>query len=157
MRHFSAATLAGLVGVAMLAASPDAAASQSMTHHDGTNRFHAADTATLSDTAHDRKYSMPVPFRETIPGLGALYVDRTTLPVGPFLSYDHRGALMSSVYMIPLADLNVHKGFSDLKVAQELVDHVEIVFNAGHPGVPEPHYHVIIWYVSPQRAADLAK
>jgi hypothetical protein len=20
-------------------------------------------------------------------------------------------------------------------------------YNAGHPGVPEPHYHVILWYV----------
>jgi hypothetical protein len=37
------------------------------------------------------------------------------------------------------------------------VDHVDIVFNAGHPGVAEPHYHVIVWYISAQRAAQLAK
>jgi hypothetical protein len=28
-------------------------------------------------------------------------------------------------------------------------------FNAGHPGVPEPHYHVVIWYVSADKAAAL--
>jgi hypothetical protein len=33
---------------------------------------------------------------------------------------------------------------------------VDIVFNAGHPGVAEPQYHVIVWYISPQRAAQLA-
>jgi hypothetical protein len=28
-------------------------------------------------------------------------------------------------------------------------------YNAGHPGVAEPHYHVVIWYVSPEKAAAL--
>jgi hypothetical protein len=28
-------------------------------------------------------------------------------------------------------------------------------YNAGHPGVAEPHYHVVIWYVTPQQAATL--
>jgi hypothetical protein len=157
MRHFSVAALAGVFGVAMLAASPDAAAAQSMASHDGTDRFRAADTTTLSNTVPDRKFSMPVPFTENIPGLGTLYVDPTTLPAGPFLAYDHRGALVSSVYMIPLKDLNAQKAFSDLKIAKERADHVDILFNAGHPGVAEPHYHVIIWYVSPQRAAELAR
>ena len=60
--------------------------------------------------------------------------------------------------MIPLKDLNAHKAFSELKVAHEPVDHVDFVFNAGHPGVAEPHYHVILWYISPQdAAAQLAK
>ena len=80
-----------------------------------------------------------------------------TLPAGPFLAYDHQGALVSSIYMIPLKDLTAHKAFTSLDVARERADHVDIVFNAGHPGVAEPHYHVIVWYVSPQRAARLAK
>jgi hypothetical protein len=99
---------------------------------------------------------MPVPFPDFLPGLGTLYVDPTT-PAGPFLAYDHQGTLVSSIYMIPLKALNAQNAFSDLTVAQERVDHVDIVFNAGHPGVAEPHYHVILWYVSPQRAAQLAK
>jgi 16S rRNA C1402 (ribose-2'-O) methylase RsmI len=59
--------------------------------------------------------------------------------------------------MVPLKDMNAHKAFSDLKVAHERVDHVDIVYNAGHPGVAEPHYHFIVWYVSAQRAAQLVK
>ena len=34
---------------------------------------------------------------------------------------------------------------------------MDIVFNAGHPGVAEPHYHIIVWYVSPEHAAQLTK
>jgi hypothetical protein len=98
-----------------------------------------------------------VPLPEFVPGLGTLYVDPATLPAGPFLAYDHQGKLVSSIYMIPLKDMNAQKAFSGLNVAREPVDHVDIVFNAGHPGVAEPHYHVILWYVSPQRAAQLSK
>jgi hypothetical protein len=92
-----------------------------------------------------------------VPGLGTLYVDPATLPAGPFLAYDHQGKLVSSIYMIPLKDMNAQKAFSDLKVAHDRVDHVDLLYNAGHPGVAEPHYHVILWYVSPQRASQLAK
>lgn len=92
-----------------------------------------------------------------IPGLGTLYVNPATLPAGPFLAYDRQGDLVSSIYMIPLKDLNAQKAFTDLAAAKEPVDHVDFVYNAGHPGVPEPHYHVIVWYVSAQRAAQLAK
>jgi hypothetical protein len=35
------------------------------------------------------------------------------------------------------------------------VDHVDMYYNAGHPGVPEPHYHVVLWYISPEAAAAL--
>jgi len=92
-----------------------------------------------------------------VPGLGTLYVDPATLPAGPFLAYDHQGKLVSSIYMIPLKDMNNQKAFSGLKATHERVDHVDIVYNAGHPGVAEPHYHVIVWYVSPERASQLAK
>ena len=92
-----------------------------------------------------------------VPGLGTLYVDPATLPAGPFLAYDHQGKLVSSIYMIPLKDMNAQKAFSGLKVAHDRADHVDMLYNAGHPGVAEPHYHVILWYVSPQRAAQLAK
>jgi hypothetical protein len=64
---------------------------------------------------------------------------------------------VSSIYMIPLSDMNDHKAFDNLKIAQERADHVDIVFNAGHPGVPVPHYHIIVWYVSQADAAKLTK
>lgn len=141
MKRLKLAAIAGVLGVTMLAASPYAASAQR--------------TAPPADAY--KKVSTLVPLPEFIPGLGTLYVDPSTLPAGPFLAYDHHGTLVSSIYMIPLKDLNAQKAFNDLKIAKERADHVDIVFNAGHPGVAEPHYHMIVWYVSPQRAAELAK
>jgi hypothetical protein len=71
----------------------------------------------------------------------------STLPAGPFLAYDRDGKLVSSVYMIPIKDIDAHKKFDDLSVAKEKVDHVDLYYNAGHPGVAEPHYHVVLWYI----------
>jgi len=102
-----------------------------------------------------KKVSSLVALPDFIPGLGTLYVDPKTLPAGPFLAYDRSGKLVSSVYMIPEKDLTAHKAFNDLAAANEKVDHVDLYYNAGHPGVAEPHYHVVIWYVSPQQAAAL--
>lgn len=90
-----------------------------------------------------------------LPGIGTLYVDPATLPAGPFLAYDRDGRLVSSVYMIPLASMNEQTNFSGLDIAQAEVDHVDIYYNAGHPGVAEPHYHFVVWYVSPETAAGL--
>lgn len=102
-----------------------------------------------------KKVSALVALPDFIPGLGTLYVDPATLPAGPFLAYDRKGQLVSSVYMIPLKDINEHKEFKNLKVAQMKADHVDMYYNAGHPGVPDPHYHVILWYISPEKAAGM--
>jgi hypothetical protein len=102
-----------------------------------------------------KKVSGLVALPDFLPGLGTLYVKPATLPAGPFLAYDRDGKLVSTVYMIPLKDMEAHKGFNGLVAAQEKVDHVDMYFNAGHPGVAEPHYHVVIWYVSPEKAAAL--
>ena len=104
-----------------------------------------------------KKVSSLVALPDFIPGLGTLYVDPATLPAGPFLAYDRKGQLVSSVYMIPIKDINDHKEFKNLKTASMKVDHVDMYFNAGHPGVPEPHYHVILWYISPEKAAEMMK
>ncbi len=102
-----------------------------------------------------KKVSTLVSLPDFVPGLGTLYVDPATLPAGPFLAYDRQGNLVSSVYMIPVKDISAHKAFNNLAAAKEKVDHVDMYYNAGHPGVAEPHYHVVIWYVSPQQAAAL--
>ena len=102
-----------------------------------------------------KKVSTLVELPEFVPGLGILYVDPATLPAGPFLAYDREGNLVSSVYMIPLKDLNDHKIFEALNVASEKVNHVDIYYNAGHPGVAEPHYHIVLWYVPPDKAKAL--
>ena len=102
-----------------------------------------------------KKVSALVALPDFIPGLGTLYVDPTTLPAGPFLAYDRNGYLVSTVYMVPLKDINNYKEFKNLKAAGGDVDHVDIYYNAGHPGVQEPHYHIVLWYISPDAAAAL--
>jgi hypothetical protein len=160
MKRLALTALAGVLGAGLLFAAPDTAAAQQKAPPAGASRFAPHDTdmdwAPPSGGAY-KKVSTLVALPDFVPGLGTLYVDPATLPAGPFLAYDHQKNLVSSIYMIPLKDMNAQKAFSNLKVAQERVDHVDIVFNAGHPGVAEPHYHVILWYVSPQRAAELAK
>ena len=101
------------------------------------------------------KVSALVALPDFLPGMGTLYVDPKTLPAGPFLGYDRDGKLVSSIYMIPMKDLEAKRAFNNLGVAKEKVDHVDLYFNAGHPGVAEPHYHVVVWYVSPEKAASL--
>jgi hypothetical protein len=102
-----------------------------------------------------KKVSALVPLPDFLPGLGTLYVKPDTLPAGLFLAYDREGKLVSAIYMIPLKDLEAHKAFNDLPVTHEKVDHVDLYYNAGHPGVPEPHYHIVLWYVSHQQEAAL--
>lgn len=88
-------------------------------------------------------------------GLGLLYVQPETLPVGPYLAYDRQGNLAGTVYMIPLKELRAGQAFNLLASAQAQVDHVDIYYNNGHPGVPDPHYHVVLWYISSEQAAAL--
>ncbi len=94
-----------------------------------------------------KKVSELVKLPDFIPGIGTLYVNPKTLPDGPFLAYDHKGKLVSTIYMIPLKDMDAHKNIADLKAPGGRVDHVSIEFNAGHPGVAEPHYHIVLWHV----------
>src|SRR3954466_15190248 len=95
-----------------------------------------------------KKVSELVKLPDFLPGLGQLYVDPKTLPAGPFLAYDHQGKLVSTVYMLPIEDLtNKDKRFDDLAAPGGKVDHVDVYFNAGHPGVEKPHAHVVLWHV----------
>ena len=95
-----------------------------------------------------KKVSELVKLPDFLPGLGQLYVDPKTLPAGPFLAYDRDGQLVSTVYMLPVEDLtNKDKRFDDLAAPGGKVDHVDVYFNAGHPGVEKPHAHVVLWHV----------
>jgi hypothetical protein len=94
-----------------------------------------------------KKVSELVKLPDFLPGMGTLYVDAKTLPAGPFLAYDRDGKLVSTIYMIPVKDLQGKKKFDDLKAAGGTVDHVDMYYNAGHPGVEKPHYHVVLWHV----------
>lgn len=102
-----------------------------------------------------QKVSELVELPEFVPGLGVLYVNPETLPAGPFLAYDRSGELVSTIYMVPLDDMNEQKAFTGLDAASADVDHVDFRFNAGHPGIDQPHYHVILWHVSEETASSL--
>ncbi len=88
-----------------------------------------------------------------VPGLGMLYVNPQTLPVGPFLGYDKSGKkLVSVTYMVPLNYFQQHKNMNDLgaNLGDLKIDHTDIQFNPGHPGVQEGHYHITEWLISQQ-------
>ncbi len=141
MNRTTLGALAALLGLGLLVMAPETAEAQRKAPPGGQYK----------------KVSTLVALPDFLPGMGTLYVDPATLPTGPFLAYDHQGQLVSSIYMIPLKDMNAQKAFAGLKVAKEKVDHVDIVFNAGHPGVAEPHYHIVLWYISAAATARLAK
>lgn len=120
--------------------------------------------AALPAKADMDKAPPPAPFKKVsdlvklpsfIPGIGTLYVDPKTLPAGPFLAYDRNGTLVSTVYMVPLKAMQAKEKWTGLDAAHNPVDHVDVYYNAGHPGVAEPHYHIVVWYVSKARAAAL--
>ena len=104
-----------------------------------------------------KKVSELVTLPDFLPGLGQLYVDPATLPAGPFLAYDHEGKLVSTIYMIPIEDLNPNKRFDNLAAPGGNVDHVDVYFNAGHPGVEKPHAHLVLWHVPADGEASVAK
>ncbi len=56
--------------------------------------------------------------------------------------------------MIPVADIAARERFEDLAVGGATVRDVDLYYNPGHPGVDEPHYHVVLWHV-PQPSAKL--
>jgi hypothetical protein len=127
--------------IVMLAASPAA----------------AAQVQKEPPSAPYKKVSTLVKLPDFLPGIGTLYVDPNKLPAGPFLAYDHKGRLVSTIYMIPLKDMDGQKDFPDLPAPGGKADHVSLYYNAGHPGVEEPHYHIVLWHVPKAEEALVAK
>lgn len=99
-----------------------------------------------------QKVSDLVALPDFIPGLGSLFVQPDTLPVGPFIAYDANDKRVSTVYMVPVEDMQAEKKFSGLDVGKNNVEQVDMYYNAGHPGVEVPHYHIVLWHVSPEAA-----
>jgi hypothetical protein len=117
----------------------------------------AAESDRAPPPAPYRKVSELVRLPDFLPGMGQLYVDPRTLPAGPFLAYDHSGRLVSTIYMVPLAELNQHRRLDDLAAPGGRVDHVDMYYNAGHPGVEVPHYHIVLWHVPRADEASVAR
>lgn len=119
--------------VCALAASPVLAQDSTVTSH--------------PPEAPYQQVSALVKLPDFLPGIGQLFVDPATLPAGPFVAYDHDGRLVSTIYMIPISAMNADTSFDNLAAPGGNVDHVDIYYNAGHPGVEEPHQHIVLWHV----------
>jgi hypothetical protein len=50
--------------------------------------------------------------------------------------------------MVPLKELSEHKSIEDLATPPAKVVSVEAYYTNGHPGVEEPHYHIVLWHVA---------
>ncbi len=111
----------------------------------------AAGSKGMPDSSY-KKVSDLVSLPEFIPGMGTLYVKPATLPVGPYLAYDRKGTLVSTIYMVPLSDMEKHENFKGLMTGNGKVKMVDVTFNPGHPGLDSPHYHITIWHVNPTSA-----
>ena len=103
-----------------------------------------------------RRVSDLVNLPRFMPGIGILYVIPDTLPAGPFLAYDRTGRRVSTIYMIPVDDIQGQRKF-ELAGRAGRNDHVSLYFNAGHPGVEMPHYHMVIWHGDKRGEARVAR
>lgn len=88
-----------------------------------------------------------LPLPDFIPGAGALFIDPANAPVGPWLSYGSDGNLVEILFMVPLSGMTAAQNWDDLAAGllaqlDVTVDHVDVSYNGGHPGMAEPHYHI---------------
>jgi hypothetical protein len=125
-------------------------------HHHRRKTVKYVNQRKVAEAKGYKKLSSLVNFPDFFPGLGVIYVTPETLPVGPFLSFDRKDRLIATIYMIPIQDINNYKEFN-LAGFSGRSDHVTFYFNPGHPGVAMPHYHVVIWHVSKEDEASVAK
>jgi hypothetical protein len=131
-------------------------AAANVPQHHRWKRMHPPNYRKIAEAKGYKKVSSLVDFPEFFPGLGIIYVVPATLPTGPFLSFDRKDIPVATIYMIPVQDIDDHKRF-DLAGFVGRSDHVSFYFNAGHPGVTMPHYHIVIWHVSKKGEARVAK
>ncbi len=96
--------------------------------------------------------SQIVDLPDFVPGLGRLYARPDNLPEGPYLGYDRAGNLANTTYMIPLDRFAGAQSIENLPATTVPVDHVDLNYNAGHAGLAEPHYHVVMWHIPRQQA-----
>lgn len=137
-----------------------AAAATALVFSFGTPGAMAADSSSALAAPPPAPYkavSSLVKLPDFIPGMGQLFVDADTLPAGPFLGYDRDGKLVNTTYMIPLSLMTADMHLNDLKAPAGTVDHVDIMYNAGHPGVAEPHIHIVLWNVPTDGESRVAK
>lgn len=101
-----------------------------------------------------------LPLPDFIPNAGVLFIDPANAPVGPWLSYGSDGSLVEVLFMVPISQMQQATDWPDLAAGLVAslgltVDHVDITYNGGHPGMAEPHYHFRLVLVDAATQADL--
>jgi hypothetical protein len=144
-KAFAAATVAAALAGPVLAADTNSTP--------GANSVEKAPPGAPYEKASQAIKGLP----DFIPGMGMTYVDPKNLPAGPYLGYDRQGKLVDTVYMIPIKDFAAHRKIPEMAAPAGHVDHVAVEFNPGHPGMAEPHYHVVLWHVPRSEEASVAK
>ena len=96
-----------------------------------------------------------VPLPDFLPGLGQLFVDPATLPAGPFLAYDHDGALVSTDLHDPGRGPEPRQDASTTSPRPAALSTTSTSTSTpAIPGVEKPHAHLVLWHVP---AADEAR
>jgi hypothetical protein len=86
----------------------------------------------MAERAGYKRVSSLVNFPSFFPGIGVVYVKPDTLPNGPFLAFDRSDRLSSTIYMIPVEDIENRKKFDFAKMTAR-GDHVTLYFNRATP------------------------
>jgi hypothetical protein len=159
LEHMAQAGREGLGAVvAQFSPSPQRRAAEATPRSTSTARRRATkNPRILAERMGYKRVSSLVNFPAFFPGIGVVFVRPETLPLGPFLAFDRRDRLISTIYMVPLDQMNEHRKFDAGGTAPARVDHVTIYYNGGHPGVDVPHYHVHLWHVSKKNEALVAR
>jgi hypothetical protein len=79
--------------------------------------------------------------------------DALARPHGPFAGFDRRGELVATIYTVSMRDMAQH-GMPELRPAGRPIDHVSIYAVTSEPDVPEAYYHIVLWHVSRNEAAE---
>ena len=104
------------------------------------------DQLKVAESQGFKKVSDLVAFPPFYPTLGIVTVKPDTLPVGPYRCFDRAGRLVSTVYMLPLKDMEDHHQWDHVQGLPAPVDHATAYFHPGHAGVQIPHYHLVLWH-----------
>jgi hypothetical protein len=76
-------------------------------------------------------------------------------PVGDsnseFRAYDRDARHVGTLFVMTLAERATYSSFSDILLISPPATHVDLCYHSGHERRPEPHYHLVVWHIWPER------
>src|SRR5262249_23767219 len=86
-----------------------------------------------------------------LPGLRRIEAAR---PGGPALAYDSAGAVVATIFVLPLREIGV-EGVDGASPTVEPINHVSLYPVPAGPGQPEALVTIVLWHISPAAVAAL--